>query len=199
MPARSSRARCCSRMSGTTISIRRPTSSTCMSRGSGPRSTRASTGRCCTRSAAPDTWSVTSLAKLFRTTVFRLAVVYLAVFSALAALVIFYIGREANELLTQETVGAIEQEIDGLAEQYERNGMYRLEEVIETNASRPGSSLYLLVNFVGERLVGNLSAVPPDLPARGGWGEILYRKPDETGELRQHRALVRMVGLSNGS
>ena len=48
-------AACCWKTSGTIISIRRPTSSTCTSRACAPRSTRDSTGRCCIPSAAPVT------------------------------------------------------------------------------------------------------------------------------------------------
>jgi signal transduction histidine kinase len=141
---------------------------------------------------------VTTL-KLFRTTVFRLSVVYLAVFSALAAMIILYVGWQANQLLTQETVGAIEQEVQGLRDQYDRNGMYRLEEMIDASAARPSSSLYLLVNVAGEMLAGNIGAVPSDLLVRDGWAEMPYRKLDETGQPKLHRALVRVVVLSNGS
>ena len=137
--------------------------------------------------------------KLFRTTVFRLSVVYLAVFSALAAMIILYVGWQANQLLTQETVGAIEQEVQGLRDQYDRNGMYRLEEMIDASAARPSSSLYLLVNVAGEMLAGNIGAVPSDLLVRDGWAEMPYRKLDETGQPKLHRALVRVVVLSNGS
>ena len=53
MPVRWSPARCCSRMSGITISTRKPMSSTCTCRGCAPRSTKASTGPCWRRCAAP--------------------------------------------------------------------------------------------------------------------------------------------------
>src|SRR5680860_553322 len=91
-----------------------------------PKSTRTSETPSCTRSAAPATPSVTALTKLFRTTTFRLSLTYLALFSAAAILVIFYIYWNTTVLLSRQLNQTIDAELTGLAEQYKAGGLDQL-------------------------------------------------------------------------
>ena len=141
---------------------------------------------------------MTTLGKLLRTTAFRLSVIYLSVFAVFAASVIAYIGWHTNLLLTEQTNEAIQAEVQGLAEQYRIGGIRRLASVIQQRVERPSSSLYLLTNVSGESLAGNLDAVSLAVLGSPGWAEITYRKADETGVRRAHRALVRVYVLPSG-
>src|SRR3954468_7414999 len=118
MPVRSSPAPCCWKMSGIITSIRRPTSSTFTSRDCAPRSTRDSHDRCSIPCAARDTWSVTALGKLFRTTAFKLSLVYLIVFALFAGLLLGYFAWNTERLVNQQITETVDAEINGLAEQY---------------------------------------------------------------------------------
>src|SRR5262245_54658193 len=129
-------------MYGTITSTRRPTSSTCTSRGSAQRSTRTLRRPCCTPSAAPATPSVTALTKLFRTTTFRLSLTYLALFGAAAVVAIFYIYWNTTVLLTRQLHDTIDAELRGLAEQYTAGGLTRLVRTVADRSQTPGNSLY---------------------------------------------------------
>src|SRR5688572_26796120 len=149
-------------MSGTITSIRRPTSSTCMSRDSDRKSTRASTVRSSTPFAAPGTWfatasgrgleasTMTALGKLLRSTAFRLLLAYLFVFTVFAFFTIGYVAWNARRVLDDQIVSTIEAEIAGLSEQYRTGGIRRLVNIVERRASEPGASLYLVTTNAGE-------------------------------------------------
>src|SRR5690349_6625140 len=134
-------------MSGTIISTPRPTSSTSTSRGCAPRSTRVSSRHCCTRCAAPDTSSVTSLGRLARTTAFKLIAAYLIVFAIFAASVIAYLGWHTQRLVISQATEAIENESRILDEQYKLGGINRLVSIVNRRSRAPGAGLYLLTTF----------------------------------------------------
>ena len=102
---------------------------------------------------------MTAPGKLFKTTAFKLSVLYLAVFTALAAFLILYIAQNTNDLLRQEINGAIDAELKGLSEQYRLGGIRRLVDVIGNRSRRPGASLYLVTDFAGNNLTGNIAAI----------------------------------------
>src|SRR5215469_769004 len=178
MPGRSSRAPCFSKASGITISILRPTSSTCISRGCDRRSTKALESLSSIPSAAPaiayaptEATRRTRLRRLLRTNAFRLAVLYLGIFVAsVLALLAFIYWSTANfvELQTEATLDA---EIAGLAEQYEQRGLSGLVQVIaERSAGERGDAmLYLITDPLHRPLAGNLSAWPDAEVIRPGW------------------------------
>src|SRR6476619_422833 len=141
MQAKSSPAPCCSRMSGTIISTRKRMSSTSISRGFAPKSTRISAIHFSTPSAVLATRSVTALTKLFRTTTFRLSLTYLALFGAASAVAIFYIYWNTTVLLTRQLHDTIDAELKGLAEQYTAGGLNRLVRTVADRSQTPGNSL----------------------------------------------------------
>lgn len=98
--------------------------------------------------------------RFFRTTAFRLAVIYLVVFAALAVFLIGYLGYNTNELISRQMQDTIEAELQGLSEQYRAGGVVRLVRVIDARSRSPGASLYLLTDFAGNRIAGNVADVP---------------------------------------
>ena len=142
---------------------------------------------------------LSSLAKLFRTTAFRLSLVYLAVFAVTAFLTLGYVAWNAQRLLTQQIVGTVEAEITGLAEQYRVGGLRRLVAVVEARSREPGASLYLLTTPLGQRVAGNVEALPPGILERPGQAEIAYDRGErEERAGRSHRAVVRVFVLPGG-
>jgi signal transduction histidine kinase len=140
---------------------------------------------------------VTALGKLFRTTTFRLTLVYLTVFALFAAFLLAYFALNTRRLITEQLTDTVNAEITGLAEQYRNGGIRNLVLVIDSRARRPGSSLYLLTNFAGESLAGNVTALAPGILNSPGWAESSYRRLDETDGV-DHQALVRVFQLSGG-
>ena len=140
---------------------------------------------------------MTALGKLFRTTTFKLTLVYLTVFALFAAFLLGYFALNTRRLITEQITDTVDAEITGLSEQYRQGGIRRLVLVIEERSRRPGSSLYLLTTFTGETLAGNVGSLAAGVLERTGWAETVYRRHEET-EGAEHQALVRVFLLPGG-
>ena len=145
---------------------------------------------------------MTALGKLFRTTTFKLTLVYLTVFALFAAFLLGYFALNTRRLIDEQITDTVNAEITGLSEQYRQGGIRRLVLVIDARARRPGSSLYLVTTFNGEALAGNVTALQPGILDTPGWTETIYRRLDEPDTSNQkhveHRALVRVFQLPGG-
>jgi signal transduction histidine kinase len=145
---------------------------------------------------------VTALGKLFRTTTFKLTLVYLTVFALFAAFLLGYFALNTRRLIDEQITETVNAEINGLSEQYKLGGIRRLVLAVDARARRPGSSLYLVTTFNGEALAGNVTALQAGILDSPGWTETAYRRLDEAEGQEQnnpeHRALVRVFKLSGG-
>jgi signal transduction histidine kinase len=143
---------------------------------------------------------VTALGKLFRTTTFKLTLVYLTVFAIFAAFLLGYFALNTRRLVTEQITETVDAEIAGLSEQYRLGGIRRLVIVVDNRARRPGSSLYLVTTFTGEALAGNVTALQPGILDNPGWTETAYKRLDETEppEHPDHHALARVFQLPGG-
>jgi signal transduction histidine kinase len=141
---------------------------------------------------------VTALGKLFRTTTFKLTLVYLTVFALFAAFLLGYFALNTRRLITEQITDTVNAEITGLSEQYRQGGIRRLVAAVDARARRPGSSLYLVTTFAGESLSGNVTALPPGTLDTAGWTEVVYRRLDEGDDQGEHHALVRVFQLPGG-
>ncbi len=143
---------------------------------------------------------MTALGKLFRTTTFKLTLVYLTVFALFAVFLLGYFALNTRRLITEQITDTVNAEITGLSEQYRQGGIRRLVIVVDARARRPGSSLYIVTNFAGEALAGNVTALAPGVLDSPGWTETVYRRLDEadTPDHHEHEALVRVFQLPGG-
>lgn len=143
---------------------------------------------------------MTALGKLFRTTTFKLTLVYLTVFALFAAFLLGYFAFNTRRLVTEQITDTVNAEITGLAEQYRLGGIRRIVIVVDGRARRPGSSLYLVTTFTGEALAGNVTALQPGILDQPGWTETAYRRLDESegADRPEHLALVRVYELPGG-
>ena len=143
---------------------------------------------------------MTALGKLFRTTTFKLTLVYLTVFALFAAFLLGYFALNTRRLITEQITDTVNAEITGLSEQYRQGGIRRLVVAVDARARRPGSSLYIVTNFAGEALAGNVTALAPGILDNPGWTETVYRRLDEaeSPEHPDHHALVRVFQLPGG-
>jgi len=146
---------------------------------------------------------VTALGKLFRTTTFKLTLVYLTVFALFAVFLLGYFALNTRRLINEQITDTINAEITGLSEQYRLGGIRRLVVVVDARARRPGSSLYLVTTFTGEALAGNVTALAPGILDKPGWAETEYRRLDEAeqsehGGSIKHAALARVFELPGG-
>ncbi|MBI4274855.1 MAG: HAMP domain-containing histidine kinase [Rhizobiales bacterium] len=141
---------------------------------------------------------MTALGKLFRTTAFKLTLVYLIVFALFAAFLLGYFALNTRRLVTEQIEQTVDAEITGLSEQYNLGGIRRLVSVVENRSLRPGSSLYLVTTNAGEGLAGNVGSLPTGLLNNSGRAETKYRRIDEAEDSPEHRALVHIMQLPSG-
>ena len=155
---------------------------------------------------------MSALAKLLRSTAFRLLLAYLVVFAVFAFFTLGYVAWNARRVLDDQIVNIVEAEITGLEEQYRQGGIRRLVNIIERRAGEPGASLYLVTTAAGEHIAGNVGTLPPEVLQRtGGPGagscigqdaRCLYREASYgrsgDADATPHRAIVRVFVLPGG-
>jgi signal transduction histidine kinase len=139
---------------------------------------------------------VTALTRLFQATAFRLSVAYLLIFALFAGFILGYVAWNARRVLDDQIQGTIEAEITGLNEQYRIGGIRRLVEVIDRRTREPSASLYLVTTYNGERLAGNVGALPVGVLDSPGVRETDYRQSEPDAATRQ--AIVRVFVLPGG-
>jgi len=140
---------------------------------------------------------VSTLAKLIRTSAFRLVALFLFVFALSATLVIGYIYYNTNVLLARQVTDTIDAEAKGLAEQYQSGGIPRLIAVVEQRSAAPGYSIYLVSDGRGRPLAGNLYGAPEGIELNPGWHEFVFERFD-SGVASQRLALARTFQLADG-
>lgn len=138
--------------------------------------------------------------RLFRTTAFKLSAIYLAVFTLFAGFLIIYIAGRTTELLQQQMRDAVDAELRGLSEQYMIGGIGRVARVIEVRSRQPGASLYLVTDFTGEKIAGNVDSVPPNVLNKPSNDPqiVPYAMINEAEPGASHTALVRVFTIPGG-
>ena len=137
------------------------------------------------------------LPNLVRTTAFKLTAFYLVVFAVFAIAILGYVAWNARSLLDAQIRSTIDAEIQGLAEQQRIGGIRRLVQAIERRSRGPGASLYLVVTPLGERVAGNIEALPPGTLDQPGESEIEYARSSDALDRINH-AIVRVFMLPAG-
>ncbi len=120
--------------------------------------------------------------RLFRTSTFRLAILYVLLFGSSVLVLLAFIYFTTVPVIERQTDDTIEAEIRGLAEQYRTRGLARLVTVIRERSGPYGDpdSLYLLVDPALRPLAGNMSGWPQEaLRAEGQWIEVSARRAED--------------------
>lgn len=135
------------------------------------------------------------LPALFRTSVFQLTIVYVALFAVSVLALFAFIYWSTIGYLQRQTDDVIRAEVAGLGEQAERGALLGLIDVINERVARDteGRSYYLLVDAAGIRLAGNVPYWPRGLSPNQGWVDSLVVSNDRGGTTPV-RAQVLTVG-----
>jgi len=110
--------------------------------------------------------------RLLGSSTFRLALLYVLLFSASVLLLFGYIYWSTAAYMTGQTDDTIKAEIAGLAERYDIGGLRGLRALIAERVGRQsptGASLYLLTDRRFEPIVGNLNGWPSAVVDTSGW------------------------------
>lgn len=108
---------------------------------------------------------------LYKSSTFRLALLYMALFSASVLLLLGFIYWATAGYMSRQTDATIEAEITGLAEQYRQRGLPGLSNIITQRIARNpgGASVYVLADPEYRPLIGNLDRWPDVEPGGDGW------------------------------
>lgn len=138
-------------------------------------------------------------ARVFRTSTFRIAVVYLALLALTLGALLGFVWWTAAGLVDRQLSSTVEADIRGLAEQYREEGLPRLVEVIRGRIGPAGDprNVYLLAGPRYQPLAGNLSSWPARRPGPGGWVEVILERRDEP-DGAPHIVLGRTFELAGG-
>lgn len=148
-----------------------------------------------------------ALRRIYKTTAFKLAMIYLLIFSIFAVTLISYLASSTHNLLRTQVQLRLNQEVGELDEIYRRGGLRRLVRSIELRSRRPDSSLYLITDLQGQPIAGNILDVPPHIFQKEGWVRepITYTRFEQTnsGQFDRdddeiHRAAAHIYFLPNG-
>ncbi|WP_305986411.1 HAMP domain-containing sensor histidine kinase [Roseibium sp. MMSF_3544] len=143
---------------------------------------------------------MTRLTRFIRTTAFKLSLLYIAVFTVMSGVLVVYVSESTEDLMSEQVVQSIDTEIKGLSDTYVRGGIRSLVEAIDDRMRHPDASLYLLVDFSGNALVGNIARLPTVVleEADGGLRRVRYTRLGEGVEDIERQAMVRTFELRGG-
>jgi signal transduction histidine kinase len=138
------------------------------------------------------------LIELFRTSTFRLALIYFGLFAVSVLAVLGLIYYQTVVYADQQTDETIDAEITGLGEQYKERGLGGLIAVINerSDPGRGSSMLYLLTDQREHPLAGNLSGWPDATVGPDGWMRFSLN-PTASGA-RRHVAQATSFRLRGG-
>ncbi len=142
---------------------------------------------------------VVSTPKLFRSSSFRLAALYMLLFGASALLLLGFIYWSTAGYMARQADAAIQADIDLLAERYRTSGLPGLTALIAERINEdPGrSNLYLLTDDSYNRIVGNLDNWPEVDADPKGW--LSFRLRDAGSPKRgAHGARARTFRVGGG-
>lgn len=135
--------------------------------------------------------------KLVRTTTFRLALIYLALFALSVVAVLGFVYVVTTGFMGRQTDETIDAEIQGLYEQYTRRGVLGVRQVVSERSRNQRFSLYLLTAGDTLPLAGNLDSWPRVEPDPEGRVDFRYERPIG-GEVEIHDARGRVVTMPGG-
>ncbi len=138
--------------------------------------------------------------RLLRSRTFRLALIYLCLFSTAVLALVGFVYWYATDSLSRQIDATIDAEIRGLAEQYHQRGIRGLLQAVERRvAGAPARrSLYLLVDRDFTPLAGNISRWPDGAPDAEGWVTFRLEVPESGDDEAVNFARARLFDLTGG-
>ncbi|MGH0000687.1 ATP-binding protein [Pseudovibrio ascidiaceicola] len=141
---------------------------------------------------------MTALTRILSTTAFKLAAIYLTSFTALSVFLFIFISQNTDDLMNKQVVQTVDAEIQGLAEQYAQNGINGLVVGVERRVRSPNSNLYLILDYSGNVITGNIAYLPEKvLSVSDGRIQFVSYTPLGFAETDQNKAkaIVRIFEL----
>ncbi len=126
------------------------------------------------------------LPSLFRTTPFRLTLMFLAVFALAAAAFLFYIYAVTAGEVTRRADAQISAEMRSLETVYSQGGTNALNQALIERMADSRPFLYLLMDSKGQRVTGSVAVSPINSNQDTAWTQFRVTETDPSGaEVRQ--------------
>lgn len=140
------------------------------------------------------------LPSLFRTTPFRLTLLFLALFAFAASAFLFYIYAVTAGEVTRRADREISREMQALETTYRQGGSSALNlALIERSAGENPQFLYLLMDKAGERITGTIAESPvDDLERQQAWADFQVTETDQSGAEIKKPARGEQIRLAGG-
>ena len=138
-------------------------------------------------------------ARLLQSSTFRLALIYMAIFSSSVLLLLAFIYGSTAGYIVHQTESTIEAESFELVENYQLAGVAGLKGTIRARLARASSqsAFYLLVDGQFKPILGNLRQWPQGELTQQGW--LRFRIEAEDGaESEARQALAKVFQLDDG-
>ncbi len=136
------------------------------------------------------------LAGILSSITFKLALIYTLIFGVSVGVLFYFVYFSTTGFVVQQKEAAIEADVTGFQETFERSGVTGLIIAVNRRAS-PGTNrdgIYLLVDSVGNTLAGNLRSWPRNAVADDLWVNFtindLRRAEAETADVRAKQYVV---------
>ncbi len=139
---------------------------------------------------------MTPIAKLLKSTAFKLSLVYMLVTAVGTGLVLGRVGWNVTHLIDAQIRQTVDTDITGLSEQYSEGGIAQLVTAVERRTHQPSAGLYLVTTQAGEPIVGNISSLPEGVLSQPGVVVTDYLRSGDTAG--RHRAIARIFLLPGG-
>ncbi len=116
--------------------------------------------------------------KPFKSYASKLTVLYIIIFSISTLIIFYFLYLFSTAYMQQQLEDAVNAEIQGLAEHYDKEGIEGLQRVILFRVERYGqadNTIYLLVNHNTTPIVGNIAEWPSNAKEKGKWIEFFLQ------------------------
>lgn len=137
------------------------------------------------------------LLSLLRTQAFRIVLIYVLMFAISVSAIVAFTYWNTARALNSQTDQIIEAEITGLGEQYQRQGLRGLTDVIIGRSVRGSQGLYLLADALHRPIAGNLDAWPAVQAQPSSFVEFDYERRTG-GQLETRFARGKVFALVGG-
>ncbi len=139
------------------------------------------------------------LPSIFRTTAFRLTLLFLALFAAAAAAFLAYIYLATANEVSRQADGEVRRELSSLQTVYSQGGADALNKAIIERSVGDRPFLYLLMNGDGSVISGNIAETPVE-PKTSAEAKAAFsvRQTDPDGAITHRSAWGRQARLESG-
>lgn len=141
-------------------------------------------------------------ASFFKTSIFRLTALYVAIFVFSVSILFAVVGYVARSSMHAQIAAAVQREATALADEYDATRGSRAAELIELRLRRGALSYFLLQDANGSRIAGNIAALRPEPGLRDLAVRQQLRDPvagDAEDRLELHDAIGYGVRLTDGT